>query len=435
MPDDGREARAAPGNLPFTGAPPAAILAPFREECRMRIGMMMKWKIPPPNVRVANEARTLMAAGHEVHFLVEGRPGDRIVETIGGMEVVRGVRMGRAREIYHRYTFNFTYRDPLWTKAIAHFAEGRRIEAFHVNDLPLAREAVLAGRRLKVPVVADLHENYPAGLQVWYTNPLKKATIYNYARWSRYEREILREVDAVVVVIEEARDRLVRIGVPADKIIVVPNTVTAQTETMPVDGAVLARYRDRFVISYVGGFAPHRGLDTAVRALPLIRDRVPNAMLVLVGGGNDGYRKHLEALARKLRCADLVEMTGWKKQEEIWSYIEASAVCLVPHVRNPHTDTTIPNKIFQYLMRERPVIVSDCPPLARVAGDTGGGLVFRSGDPADLAARIVELQADEGKRRGMALAGRGAVLDRYLWEKTSRPLVDLYAALAAVRNS
>jgi len=401
----------------------------------MRIGMMMKWKIPPPNVRVMNEARTLAAAGHEVHFLIEGRPGDAIVETIEDVQVVRGVRMGRLREIWHRYTFNFTYREPLWTKAIRYFAEGRRIDVLHVNDLPLAREAVFAGRLLKVPVIADLHENYPAGLQVWYTNPLKKATIYNYARWSRYEREILREVDAVIVVIEEARDRLIALGIPADKIIVVPNTVPAQTGTVRIDEAVLARYRGSFVISYIGGFAPHRGLDTVVRALPLVRDRMPNARLLLVGGGNEGYRRHLESLARKLRCADLVEMAGWQRQEAIWSYIEASAVCLVPHSRNPHTDTTIPNKIFQYMMRERPVIVSDCPPLARIVRDTGGGLVFRAGDPADLAARIIELHADDGTRRAMGVEGRRAVLDRYTWEQTSRPLIDLYRTLAAVKNA
>jgi hypothetical protein len=43
----------------------------------MRIGMMMKWKVPPMNVRVSNEAGTLAADGHEVHFLVERGRGER----------------------------------------------------------------------------------------------------------------------------------------------------------------------------------------------------------------------------------------------------------------------------------------------------------------------------------------------------------------------
>jgi glycosyltransferase involved in cell wall biosynthesis len=401
----------------------------------MRIGMMMKWKIPPPNVRVQNEARTLMTAGHKVYFLIEGRPGEAREESMNGLNVVRGVRMSALREIWHRYTFNFTYRDPLWTKAIDRFVREHSIDVLHVNDLPLLKEGILAGKRLGLPVVADLHENYPAGLQVWYTNRLKKATIYEHGRWAKYEREALRAVDAIVVVIEEARDRLVQLGISAEKISIVPNTVPAQSGEIPIDSGIVERYRDRFVVSYIGGFAPHRGLDTVIRALPLAREHVPNLKLVLVGGGNEGYRKRLEDLARELRCDDLVELTGWKPQESIWSYIEASAVCLVPHARNPHTDTTIPNKIFQYMLRGRPVIVSDCPPLARIARDTGGGLIFRWDDPASLAGRIVELYRGEDARRRMAEAGRASVLDRYTWEKTSEPLVELYRRLATMRKA
>ena len=397
--------------------------------------MMMKWKIPPPNVRVQNEARTLMTAGHKVYFLIEGRPGEAREESMNGLNVVRGVRMSAPREIWHRYTFNFTYRDPLWTKAIDRFVREHSIDVLHVNDLPLLKEGILAGKRLGLPVVADLHENYPAGLQVWYTNRLKKATIYEHGRWARYEREALRAVDAIVVVIEEARDRLVQLGISAEKISVVPNTVPVQSGEIPIDSGIVERYRDRFVVSYIGGFAPHRGLDTVIRALPLAREHVPNLKLVLVGGGNEGYRKRLENLARELRCDDLVELTGWKPQESIWSYIEASAVCLVPHARNPHTDTTIPNKIFQYMLRGRPVIVSDCPPLARIARDTGGGLIFRWDDPASLAGRIVELYRGEDARRRMAEAGRASVLDRYTWEKTSEPLIELYRRLATMRKA
>jgi glycosyltransferase involved in cell wall biosynthesis len=400
----------------------------------MRIGMMMKWRIPPPNIRVQNEALTLAAEGHEVHFLIEARRGEPLEETIGEVRLLRGVKTGRLRDIWHRYTFNFTYRDPAWARAIDRFARGRGIDVLHVNDLPLVGEAVSAGRRLGLPVVADLHENYPAGLQVWYTNALKKATIYNYGRWARYERTILRRVDAVIVVIEEARDRLVKLGVPPEKICVVPNTVSAQTGAIPVDARVLERYRGLFVISYIGNFAPHRGLDTVVRALPLARERVPGLRLVLVGDRNEGYRRRLERLSRALHCEDLVEMTGWKSQDDVWSYIEASAVCLVPHARNPHTDTTIPNKIFQYMMRERPVIVSDCPPLERIVRDTGGGLVFRWDDPVGLARCVAELHGDALKRREMGIAGRRAVLERYTWEKTSRPLVELYRKLAAART-
>ncbi len=401
----------------------------------MRIGMMMKWKVPPMNVRVSNEAETLAGEGHEVHFLVEGRRGQPREETVGAVRLVRGVRLSRIEEILQRYTFNFTYRDPRWAGAIARFVRERAIDVLHVNDIPLLGEAVRAGRRFSIPVVADLHENYPAGLQVWYTNAFKKATIYSYDRWSRYERGILRRADAVVVVIEEARERVAALGVPLDKIRVVPNTVRAEMGTVAIDTALVERYRGRFVVSYIGGFAPHRGLDAAIRALPMLRDEVPGILLVLVGGGNDAYRRRLERTASDLGCGNLVEWAGWQPQDAIWSFIEASDICLVPHARNPHTDTTIPNKIFQYLMRGRPVIVSDCPPLRRIAEETGGGLVFTWNSPAELAERILRLYRDPEMRRGMAEAGRRAVLERFTWERTSGPLVELYRSLSRGKAS
>jgi glycosyltransferase involved in cell wall biosynthesis len=393
--------------------------------------MILKARIPPPDIRVEKEAQTLIDAGHDVHLLLERGKGEAESETIGGMQLMRSVTMGRMREAIHRYTFNFTYRDPLWRDAIAEFTRSREIEVLHVHDLPLVREAVEAGGRMRIPVVADLHENYPAGLQVWYTSSLKKRTIYSFERWARYEREILQKVDAVVVVIEESKERVIELGIPADRIYVVPNTASKQREHIPIDRSITGRYEGRFVVSYIGGFAPHRGLDVAVRALPFVRDRIPGLKLVLVGDRNKPYRRYLRKLADELGCGDLVEMTGWQRFDKIWSYIDASAVCLVPHARNPHTDTTIPHKIFQYMMVEKPVIVSDCPPLRRVIEDSGGGFVFRYDDPEDLAGKIVKLYEDEELRTRVSQAGRSAFIDRYNWDRTSGELVQLYSDLAS----
>lgn len=392
----------------------------------MRIGMVLKARIPPTDIRVEKEATTLLGEGHEVNLLLERGAGEAVEETVDGIGFLRGVSMGSLREKWHRYTFSYTFRDPLWRRAIEDYVRARRIEVLHVHDLPLMGEAVAAGRKLGIPVVADLHENYPAGLQVWYTNELKKRTIYNFGRWTRYERRMLDAADAVIAVIEESKERITGLGVPPGKIYVVPNTASKKREDIPIDGAITDRYRDTFVLSYIGGFAPHRGLDVAIRSLPALRERIPGLRLVLVGNRNRPYRDYLARLAGRLRCADIVEMTGWQPFEKIWSYIEASDICLVPHARNPHTDTTIPHKIFQYMMVGKPVVVSDCPPLRRVIEDSGGGLWFRYDDPADLASKVLEIYGSGELRAGISQAGRRAFLDRYHWDYTSRELVQLY---------
>jgi glycosyltransferase involved in cell wall biosynthesis len=397
----------------------------------MRIGMILKGMIPPPDIRVEKEAKTLIGEGHEVHLLLEGRGRQEREERYKDMYLRRGVTMGPLREKYHRYTFNFSFRDGMWRKAIRNFARSRKADVLHVHDLPLMLEAVTVARELQIPVVADLHENYPAGLQVWYGNRLKKSTIYNYRRWSRYERAILKRVDAVIAVIEESKERLVRLGLPPEKVFVVPNTASRDTERIPIDTSITERYSGMFVLTYIGGFAPHRGLDTVVKGMPAVKAAVPGVRLVLVGDRNEPYRRYLERLAAEEGCLDAVEMTGWQPFEKIWSFIAASDICLVPHARNPHTDTTIPHKIFQYMSVKKPVVVSDCPPLRRVIDDSGGGFWFRYDDPGDFAGKVIDLYRDEEMRREMGEAGRRAFLDRYNWDSTSGELIALYDQLAS----
>jgi len=401
-----------------------------RRKVPMRIGMILKGNIPPPDIRIEKEASTLIREGHEVNLLLERRKGEAREMETAGIRCVRGVHMGRLREILHRYTFSFTFRDPAWRRAIREFAVSRSVEVLHVHDLPLVREAISVGRELGIPVVADMHENYPGGLQVWYTSRLKKKTIYNFNRWARYEREILLEADAVIAVIEESKERLKALGIPEEKIFVVPNTSPVESIDIPLDQAIIGKYRDLFMVSYIGGFAPHRGLDTSIRALPHLRGRIPDMKLVLVGDRNKPYMEYLVALAEKLGVSDMVEMTGWQPFEKIWSYIAASRVCLVPHARNPHTDTTIPHKIFQYMMIRKPVVVSDCPPLKRIIEDSGGGLVFRHDSPEELAECIARFREDGEFSRQAGERGRAAFLDRYNWDSTSGDLKKLYGALA-----
>jgi len=415
----------------FSPTAPGVVVQPLLETWRtnLRIGMVLKARIPPPDIRVEKEARTLVSAGHEVFLLLERGHEQQVVEEWKGMILNRVVEMGFLREKIHRYTFSFTFRDGLWRDAIEKFARDNRVDVLHVHDLPLVGEVLGVGRKLGLPVVADLHENYPAGLQVWYTNRLKKWTIYNYRRWASYEKKVVSAVDAVIVVVEEAKERVKGLGVDESRIYVVPNTASRDREEIPVDEEIIDRYRDDFVLSYIGGFAPHRGLDTAVMSLQHLKGKVKGLKLVLVGDRNRAYREYLERLAKSVGCSELVEFTGWQPFEKIWSYIRASDICLVPHARNPHTDSTIPHKIFQYMMVAKPVIVSDCPPLRRVVEESGGGLWFRFDRPEELAARVLELYDDPEKRKEVGLAGQRAFYERFNWDATSRPLLDLYERL------
>jgi len=139
-----------------------------------------------------------------------------------------------------------------------------------------------------------------------------------------------------------------------------------------------------------------RGLDNAFVALtqlPLdislhIQGRLPRDRRAVVGA-----RMH------ELGIADRVVVHSPYSAEQ--AVMEASphtiGLCLeYPGIRNQ--EITVSNKIFDYMMAGLPVVSSDLPGLAGVVDRSHGGVLYRSGDASDLAAKISMLYHDHEMR-------------------------------------
>lgn len=395
----------------------------------MRIGMLLD-RTFPPDPRVANEARSLTAAGHAVHLLClrhGSRQADR--EEWQGIHVHR-VAMPRW---YYRKFSAVSLDVPLYRWSLLgpfrRMVARERIEVVHTHDLPMVAIGRAVARSRGIPLVADLHENWPAALATYgYVHRFPGRMLISPSRWARHERAILPSADRIVVVIEEARDRLIEMGIEPGKIAVVRNTVEVdEFQGFGIDPRIAERFRGRYVLCYLGGFERHRGLEMVVEAMPRLARQVPDCLLVLVGSGST--EAGLRSMAARLGVADRVVFEGWQPFQRFPSYIQAADVCLIPHVRNEHTDTTIPHKLFQTMLLGRPVLTSDCRPLRRIVEETGSGLVVPSGDAEAFAAAATRL-ADPAVRAPMAEAGRRAVIDRYNWGRDAATLVDTYRDLA-----
>ena len=188
-------------------------------------------------------------------------------------------------------------------------------------------------------------------------------------------------------------------------------------------------YRNRWIVSYVGGVGSHRGLDTALRGVALAAEAVPELLLLIVGV-NERSRVVLEREIALLGVSHLVELVDWQPFEKVREFIKYSDVALVPHNKSEHTQTTIPHKLFQYMISERPVLVSSCRPLKRVVDDSGCGLVFDADNPQDFAQKLIVLNQDREAAEQMGRNGREAALGPYSWRHDAQRLRDAYARLA-----
>lgn len=371
-----------------------------------------------------------MKAGHEVWVLCSREENQLPEEIVQGIKVIRiTLPKDLARRALGLLWFRLLAVDPFWGKPLNRTVEREGIEAIHVHDLPMVKTAWRVARRFGIPVVADLHENYPEAVKVWGRNMRQKLVLGSVGFWTRLETLSVRQADTVLTVVDEAKEHYVRdCGVPSEKVIVLMNTEDPDYFcSLDIDHEIVRRYQPYFAILYVGGFGPHRGIQTAISAMPMILTEVNRARLVLVGSGSN--EAHLKELAKDKGVLDAVDFTGQEPFSLVPSYIAASDVCIVPHIASGHTDTTIPHKLFQAMAMAKPVVVSSARPLERIVRQTGAGMVYPSGNADAFAEAVIRLCRDNDLTRRLGEAGRKAVESKYNWEVEGQKLVALYRNL------
>ncbi|HIJ67058.1 MAG TPA: glycosyltransferase family 4 protein [Planctomycetes bacterium] len=393
----------------------------------MNILMVLSTKVFPPDGRVEREARSLIGDGHNVFLMARRGPGQQVREIVEGVQVIRVPLPMQRKKAIADFIYFFVQRYFILFH-ILRACRKNRIDALHVHDLCYALATTLAGKLLRLPVVFDMHEHYTAMLRMSFEAKVyRKFKPFAFILLSLLrveEKFACRRAQKVIVVADEHIGRIEGLGVARDNIVVVTNTEdTDYFRAFPIDESLLHKWDQDFVILYVGGFSPHRGLETAIGAMPAVLEKIPNARLLLVGDGV--IRGELEQLVYRLALAEKVTFTGHQHFRMIPTYIHLSSVCLIPHISTPHIETTMPNKIFQFMMLGKPVVVSNTRPMMRIVKDAECGLIFKERNAQSLAETIIQL-ADDNLRRQLGENGQRAVDDRYNWKKTVQALLDLY---------
>jgi glycosyltransferase involved in cell wall biosynthesis len=392
----------------------------------MRIGFI--WQcVYPWDVRLEKLLDACVEGGHSVCLVSKGRRDLAKEETVRNADVVRVMPesqrlQGLAAKLY-TYPLFF---NPTWRSEVLKTFKKNNVDLIIVRDLPLGMLATWVGEKLKVPVIMDMAENYPAALMA-YQNPVYKPFLFGNA-WlpKKYEMQVVRKLAHVFVVAEEQRQRLIKAGADSAKLTLIGNTPvdsfirsTASSNGHHVNGR--AAKPNAIDLLYVGKIDVHRGVDLMIRALPGLQQEFPELRLTLVGDGKSAAG--LAQLAKDLGVADKVNFPGWVDWTGISGFIRKSTVCLIPHRRSEHTDTTLPNKLFDYMALSKPVIASDCEPLRRIIAQENCGLVFKSGDVESLQNSVRTMLRDpELDQKGSN--GRRAIEQRYNWTLDKTKLLD-----------
>jgi len=389
----------------------------------------------PPDMRVENEALSLVKSGHQVFLLSYNFSNLLSNEKYKDIEIKRiKINKKYAKKLRALTNTIFNVYPHYWAKKIVKFAKEYKIEALHIHDLYMIGAGLIANRKLKLPIIADLHENYVEGLKHYrFANSFPGNILISIPKWRRKEIEWCNKADYLITVIDDAVERYNSLSIPEEKITVVANYVNQSEFLSPIksrsedNSEILQKFNDKFVVTYIGGFDIHRGLESVIKAMPEVIKECQNSKLVLVGKGKN--LKELIKLSKDLKIDKYISFEGWQTPANLPTYINASNVCLIPHLKTVHTDNTIPHKLFHYMLLEKSVIATNCNPIKRIINETKCGLIYKSNDSNELAECIIKLYKNKKLRKDFGENGKKAVLKKYNWENASKNLIKLYQTI------
>jgi len=386
----------------------------------------------PPDIRVENEIDTLAAAGYDVHLICKNSGTQPPTEPWHSATIHR-IPNVFGKSILGKIFQAPLFFNPIWLWQILKVTKKYRIKIIHVHDLPLTPMALGFKVIFGVSTIYDMHENYPAALKVWDKKGIE-AILKSHHMAKRLEYLIARKFDRFIAVIEENEQRFImEYGIRKDQIKVISNLVVLSKYQPNHAYADFKFPPNRRVLVYTGGLDIHRGLGLTLEMFEILIQTRKDVFLLVVGGGRSAAgqieeKKLRNEIASNPQLRKSVHITGWVDFKYLPWIVQKCDVCLLPQESNPHTDTTIPHKIFQYMAMGKPVVAADAIPVKRIILETQAGLVFPSGN-SNVYAEAVNRILNDPDSISYGERGRVAVQEKYNWGIAAKKLLELYTGL------
>jgi glycosyltransferase involved in cell wall biosynthesis len=240
------------------------------------------------------------------------------------------------------------------------------------------------------------------------------------ARWA--EGVVWRGADFVLPVTKVLGEQVAARGVPAERIVVIPNGINEAhfaAAPQPAEARRKLGWPDALVLGFTGFVRDWHGVDRVVRwmATPAAP---ANARLLIVGDGP--ARPDLEALAQQLNLGERVRFTGVIERERVPEHVAAFDIALQPAV----VAYASPLKLFEYLALAKAIVAPRQPNIEEVLTDGDNALLFDAAAPQAMEDSLSRLCADPALRERIA-AGAGATIAKLglTWNGNARRVGEL----------
>jgi glycosyltransferase involved in cell wall biosynthesis len=352
-------------------------------------------------------ARGQQALGHEVRVLAPHGPGLRERETVGGVDVVRWRYGPDAEE-------TLAYAGTMHEQALGSWrARWRLVQFIRAMRSTLRRECATFH-----PDLLHVHWWVPGGFSFWPRNTWGAPVVLTshgtdlflldrFPMARRLAGPIFRSAAEVTVISTPLVDRVRLLGVPRERITVLPMPVSAERFA----GRTFAP-RESGRLLFVGRLIERKGAEYAIRAVAELRRQGRGARLTVVGDGTE--RARLEALVDDLGVRDAVTLAGALPHDAVAAHYQSATLLVMPAV----TDWKGEQEGFGMVLVEAmasglPVVATRSGGIPDVVNDGTTGLLVPERDAAALAAAAARLLDNPELASRLAAAARADLDARF----------------------
>jgi len=216
-----------------------------------------------------------------------------------------------------------------------------------------------------------------------------------------------RSVDAVIAISEGVRTALIRVGVRAERIRVVPSGIDARALAAPPAARAAVRREwglgdDEVAVVALGALEVRKGHAVLLAAAAGLASAAPRLRYVFCGEG-----RQAKALAGAAAALDgAARLVGFRR--DVAACLAAADIVALPSLQEG-----LGVAALEAMAAGRPVVASRVGGLAEAVVHEETGLLVPPGDPTALAAALARLARDPDLRARLGAAGHARVLARY----------------------
>ena len=287
--------------------------------------------------------------------------------------------------------------------------------------------ALRAGKRLGIPVVYEIrafwedaavdHGSYAEGS-------------WKYRLTKAVETWACRRVDHVAILCHGLKHDLVLRGIAAEKITPVFNGVDPE-DFKPCspdeEFRTLWGLEGKQVVGFIGSFYRYEGLDLLIRAFAPVAETDPDAMLLLVGGGE--MEHELRALVSQLKLQGRVAMPGRIPHQRVPGVYALTDILAYPRYAMRLTELVTPLKPLEAMAMGKVLVASDVGGHRELIKNGENGVLFEAGKVGALEVALRRLLAEPDYRKKLAGEATRWVRERHSWQETTAAYRTVYGAL------